>query len=69
MTVTLADVARRAGVSTAAASLVLSGRHEGRVSKQRAMVKEEAAAELNYVRNDLAQGLRTKKTNTSGTCS
>lgn len=66
MAVTLADVARRAGVSTAAASMVLSGKYEGRVSEKRAKVIEEAAAELDYVRNDLAQGLRTKKTNTIG---
>lgn len=66
MAVTLADVAQRAGVSTASASMVLSGKYEGRVSEERARIVEKAAGELNYVRNDLAQDLRTQKTNTIG---
>lgn len=66
MAVTLADVARRAGVSTASASMVLSGRYLGRVSEDRANAIRAAASDLNYVRNDLAQGLRTARSHTIG---
>ncbi|MDO5720845.1 MAG: LacI family DNA-binding transcriptional regulator [Actinomycetaceae bacterium] len=66
MGVTLADIAQRAGVSTAAASLVLSGQYQGRVSEKRAESIRQIAEEMQYVRNDLAQGLRTKTTRTLG---
>lgn len=59
--VTLADVARRAGVSAATASFVLSGR-AGRRSSGSAQTQEKvraAAAELGYVPNRNARSLRT----------
>lgn len=60
-TVTLADVARTAGVSLATASFVLSGRGASR-SAGSAATKEKvraAAAELGYVPNRHAQAMRT----------
>ncbi|MDN5821468.1 MAG: LacI family transcriptional regulator [Brachybacterium sp.] len=60
-TVTLADVARAAGVSLATASFVLSGRGASR-SAGSAATKEKvrmAAAELGYVPNRHAQAMRT----------
>ncbi|HEX7352287.1 LacI family DNA-binding transcriptional regulator [Brachybacterium sp.] len=60
-TVTLADVARAAGVSLATASFVLSGRAGSR-SAGSAATKEKvraAAAELGYVPNRHAQAMRT----------
>lgn len=66
MAATLADVALRAGVSTAAASLVLSGNYAGRVSQPKAEIILQAAADLEYVRNDLAHSLRTKKSTSLG---
>ncbi|MBD3689138.1 LacI family DNA-binding transcriptional regulator [Nanchangia anserum] len=66
MAVTLADVAREVGVSTAAASMVLSGRYRGRVSEPRADAIRQAADRLNYVRNELALGLRTAQSDTIG---
>ena len=66
MAATLVDVAKRAGVSTASASLVLSGRSEGRVSASKAESIREAARELNYVRNGVAGSLRTKTSTTVG---
>lgn len=59
--VTLADVARRAGVSAATASFVLSGR-AGRSSSGSAKTQEKvraAASELGYVPNRNARSLRT----------
>ena len=60
-TVTLADVARAAGVSLATASFVLSGRGASR-SAGSPVTKEKvraAAAELGYVPNRHAQAMRT----------
>ena len=60
-TVTLADVARAAGVSLATASFVLSGRGSSR-SAGSAATKEKvraAASELGYVPNRHAQAMRT----------
>src|SRR5699024_7344662 len=60
-TVTLADVARAAGVSLATASFVLSGRGSS-PSAGSAATKEKvraAAAELGYVPNRHAQAMRT----------
>jgi LacI family transcriptional regulator len=65
--VTLADVAKHAGVSTTAASLVLSGRgRELRIShgvEQRVL---KAADELQYRPNIVSVGLRTGTTRTIG---
>jgi LacI family transcriptional regulator len=60
---TMADVARRANVSTAAVSYLLSGdsarlRFVGRDARQRIL---EAVAELNYVQNRTARQLRRQQ--------
>jgi DNA-binding LacI/PurR family transcriptional regulator len=60
---TMADVARRAGVSTAAVSYFLSGdsarlRFVGKEARQRIL---EAVAELNYVQNRAARQLRRRQ--------
>lgn len=66
MAITITDVAKKAGVSTASVSLVLSGQHQGRVSQKRTETILDAAKELNYVGNSLAASLRKKKTKTLG---
>ncbi|WP_194785371.1 LacI family DNA-binding transcriptional regulator [Actinomyces haliotis] len=63
---TLADVAAAAGVSKAAASLVLSGKSEGRVAERKAERVRTAADELGYVRDALAGGMRNGETRTIG---
>lgn len=64
--VTLADVARLAGLSTTAASMILNGRPDTRLS-QDAHDRVNAAAEaLGYRPNVAARGLRTDKTLTIG---
>lgn len=65
--VTLADVARLAGVSTTAASLVLSGRgRELRISQDVEQRVLKAASELQYRPNIVSVGLRTGTTATVG---
>lgn len=65
--VTLKEVAVKAGVSVAAVSKVLHGRGESiRVGKERAKLIREVANELHYVPNGLARSLRTNRTNTIG---
>ncbi|MFD5112798.1 LacI family DNA-binding transcriptional regulator [Streptomyces sp. NPDC058391] len=64
--VTLADVARRAGLSTSAASMILNGRPDTRLSADAHARVNEAAAELGYRPNVAARGLRTDKTLTIG---
>jgi LacI family transcriptional regulator len=65
--VTLADVARHAGVSPTAASLVLSGRgRELRISHEVEQRVLKAADELQYRPNIVSVGLRTGKTRTIG---
>jgi LacI family transcriptional regulator len=56
---TIQDVARRAGVSTATASRVISGR--GYVSPASRDQVLAAADELGYVPNGLARGLKTRR--------
>lgn len=63
--VRLSDVARAAGVSQATASLVLNNR-EARISDATRARVIDAAAELGYMPNALAQGLRTRQTRTVG---
>lgn len=64
--VRLKDVAREAGVSSATASLVLSRKAQGRVSKETRRRVEKAAKDLDYVGNAAARSLRTKETKTIG---
>jgi LacI family transcriptional regulator len=65
--VTLADVARMAGVSTTAASFVLSGRgRERRISDDVEQRVVKAAEELQYRPNIVSQSLRTGTTATIG---
>jgi LacI family transcriptional regulator len=65
MPTTLADVARRAGVSVATASRVLSESSYGVTAELRARV-EAAAADLQYVPNAHAQALARARTATVG---
>lgn len=57
--VTLADVARRAGVSRTTASFVTTGRRDMRISQDAVERVLAAARELNYRPNLLARSLRT----------
>ncbi|WP_298461527.1 LacI family DNA-binding transcriptional regulator [uncultured Cellulomonas sp.] len=65
--VTLADVARRAGVSSPTASLVLSGRgSELRISEAAQQRVQEVAAHLGYRPNIVSRGLRKGSSLTLG---
>lgn len=61
---TLADVARLAGLSKTAASMVLNGREGTRLSAEAQRRVFAAAAELGYRPNVAARSLRTQKTAT-----
>jgi LacI family transcriptional regulator len=61
---TLADVAKRAGLSKTAASMVLNGREGTRLSAEAHRRVFAAAAELGYRPNVAARSLRTQKTAT-----
>lgn len=63
---TALDVARRAGVSRSAVSLVLNGRADGNVTAERQERVLRAAAELNYTPNSVAVSLRNQQTSTIG---
>jgi LacI family transcriptional regulator len=64
--VTLVEVARRAGVSRTAASFVLTGRRDMRISADTEERVLRAARELNYRPNLMARSLRTRVTQTIG---
>jgi LacI family transcriptional regulator len=64
--VTMADVARSAGVSPTTASFVLSGRTDMRISEAARQRVQEAARALGYRPNVTARSLRTKSTQTIG---
>ena len=64
--VTQADIARKAGVSVAVVSLVLSGKAEGRASQATIEEVEKAAETLGYHPNLIARGLRTQESRTIG---
>ncbi|RYG24309.1 LacI family transcriptional regulator [bacterium] len=67
MGVTIKEVAKAAGVSSAAVSCVLHGRGTNiRVSEARAEQIRRVAAELRYVPNALARSLRVNRTHTIG---
>jgi LacI family transcriptional regulator len=63
---TSADVARLAGVSRSAVSLVLNGRADGNISAEKQQRVREAAAELGYRPNASAVNLRRQRTATIG---
>lgn len=63
--ITMADVAKAAGVSRATVSLALSG-NETRISEETAERVRAAAAELGYVLNPSARTLRTGSSRTIG---
>jgi LacI family transcriptional regulator len=67
MRVTLADVAKRSGVSPSTASRVLNQRTSGvRISNATRQRILQAARELNYTPNPVARALRMQRTNTVG---
>ena len=63
---TLADVARRAGLSPSAASMILNGRPDTRLSEEAHRRVHEAALELGYRPNIAARSLRTDRSATIG---
>ncbi|WP_144710362.1 LacI family DNA-binding transcriptional regulator [Curtobacterium pusillum] len=63
---TMKDVATRAGVSVSTVSLVLSGRHQGRVRDSVVEHVRDVADTLGYVPDLMARGLRTRQTHTIG---
>ncbi|NIT56312.1 MAG: LacI family DNA-binding transcriptional regulator, partial [Aliifodinibius sp.] len=63
----LNDIAKKAGVSVSTASRILNNKSEKcRISEKTQLLVETAAQELKYRPNQLARGLRLKKTNTIG---
>ena len=64
--VSLKDIAKEVGVSTALVSYVLNNLKEGRISKEISQKIREAALRLNYKTNQIAKSLKTNKTNTIG---
>ena len=65
--VSLKDIAKKAGVSTALVSYVLNGKHGGhRVSEDLAIKIRNIADELNYQPNEIARSLRKGTTKTVG---
>ncbi|MBK5261935.1 MAG: LacI family DNA-binding transcriptional regulator [Peptostreptococcaceae bacterium] len=65
--ISLKDIAKKVGVSTALVSYVISGREkEKRVGKELVAKIREVARELNYKPNQIAQSLRTGTTKTIG---
>lgn len=65
--VSLKDVAKHLGVSTALVSYVINGKEkEARVSEKMVKKIREAVAKLNYQPNQIAKSLKSGKTNTIG---
>jgi len=62
MTVTIHDVAKQAGVSAITVSRVIN--QNGYVSRETERRVREAISELNYIPNNLAKGLKSRKTST-----
>ena len=61
---TVSDVARRAGVSVGSVSRVLTGKNWVSDGLRKQVL--EAASELNYIPNSVAQSLKTQRTMTVG---
>lgn len=67
MPATLNDIAKKSGVSVSTISRVLNGKAEkARIAEETARLVLKTAEELNYRPNQLARGLRLKKTHTIG---
>ncbi|MDR2139267.1 MAG: LacI family transcriptional regulator [Tannerella sp.] len=65
--VSIKDIAREVGVSTAAVSLVLNGKNEnGRIGKEMSEKIRRKAKEMHYEPNHLARSLRIGRSNTIG---
>jgi DNA-binding LacI/PurR family transcriptional regulator len=64
--VRMADVAARAGVSTATVSMVLNGVNSTRISPQTQQRVREAAEAVGYKPNSVARSLRTQQTRMVG---
>jgi LacI family transcriptional regulator len=64
--VSLKDIAREVGVSTALVSYVLNNLKEGRISKEIAQKIRDVAQKLNYRPNQIAKSLKTNRTYTIG---
>src|SRR5262245_57172581 len=67
MPVTITDIARKASISVSTVSRVLNKKTDkARISKETEKLVVKTAKELNYRPNQLARGLRLKKTQTIG---
>lgn len=67
MATTLGDIARKAGISVSTVSRVLNKKTaNSRISKETEKLVLKTAKELNYQPNQLARGLRLKRTHTLG---
>lgn len=64
--VSLKDIAREVGVSTALVSYVLNNLKQGRISREIAQKIREVAQKLNYRPNQIAKSLKTSRTYTIG---
>ncbi len=64
--VSLKDIAREVGVSSALVSYVLNDKKTGRINKVVAQKIKDTAKLLNYHTNQIARSLKTNKTNTIG---
>jgi LacI family transcriptional regulator len=64
--VSLKDIAKEVGVSTALVSYVLNNLKEGRIRKEIAEKIREVAQRMNYRPNQIAKSLKTSKTFTLG---
>ena len=64
--VSLKDIAREVGVSTALVSYVLNNLKEGRINKEIAARIREVAGKMNYRPNQIAKSLKTNRTYTIG---
>lgn len=64
--ISLKDIAKKVGVSTALVSYVLNNKKEGRINKEVAQKIRDTAKELNYRTNQIAKSLKTNKTSIIG---
>ncbi|MBU7578781.1 MAG: LacI family DNA-binding transcriptional regulator [Flavihumibacter sp.] len=65
-TVSLKDIAEKAGVSVTLVSYVLNNQHENRIKKETADKIRKVAKSLNYQKNIVARSLKTNKTHSIG---